>query len=125
MLATHALTSQSFPPVTSNPAPIADASVRLPLLAVQAAQALQDVTNLTPVPWPTAAEESVRLPPLATQAHTSRAFPPVSNDPFFSFQWPPSPIADTSPEADLNVRLPLLTIAAHAPLPHSSLLHSK
>lgn len=95
-LATQALTSQSFPPVTSNPfpfqwplAPIADTGVRLPLLAVQATQAFQDVTNPTPFPWPT------------------------------------SPMADTSPEADLSMRLPSLTIAAHTPLPHSSLLYSK
>ncbi len=84
--------------------------MRLPLLAVQATQALQDVTNPTPFPWPTAAEGSVRLSPLATQARTSQAFPPVTNNPPFSFQWPPAPIADSSPEADLSVRLPSLTI---------------
>ncbi len=36
--------------------------------------------------------------------------------PLFSFQWPPAPIADSSPEADLSVRLPSLAIIAHAPL---------
>ncbi len=107
------------------PSPIVDASVRLPPLAVQATQALQDVTNPTPFSWPTAAEGSVGLSPPATQACTSQAFPPVTNNPPFSFQWPPAPIADSSPEADLSVRLPSLAIIAHAPLPHSSLLHSK
>ncbi len=90
--------------------------MRLPLLAVQATQALQDVTNPTPFSWPTAAEGSVGLSPLATQACTSQAFPPVTNNPPFSFQWPPAPIADSSPEADLSVRLPSLAIIAHAPL---------
>jgi len=65
------------------PAPIADASMRLPLLAVQVTQTLQDVTNSTPSPSPTAAEGSVRLSPLATQAYTFQAFSPVSNDLFF------------------------------------------
>ncbi len=127
--ATQALTSQYFSPnyfpFQWPPAPIVDASVRLPPLAVQATQALQDVTNPTPFSWPTAAEGSVGLSPPATQACTSQAFPPVTNNPPFSFQWPPAPIADSSPEADLSVRLPSLTIIAHAPLPHSSLLHSK
>ncbi|XP_042607965.1 docking protein 6-like isoform X4 [Cyprinus carpio] len=36
------------------PAPVADVSVRLPPLEVQATQALQDITNPTPFPWPTA-----------------------------------------------------------------------
>ncbi len=131
-LATQALTSQSFPPVTSSPCPfqwppasIANASMRLPPLAVQATQALQDVTKPNPFPWPTAAEGSVRLSPLATQAYTSQAFPPVTNNPIFLFSGLQLPYQILAHRPILNMRLPSLTIAAHAPLPHSSLLHSK
>lgn len=57
MLATHALISQSFPSATSNPFPfqlpsacIADASMRLPLLAMQDTQALRDVNPIHSLP---------------------------------------------------------------------------
>lgn len=92
-LATQPPESHSFPPVMLlltpffsfqwPQAPIADASMRLPPLVAQATQALQDVRNPTHFPWPTAAEARAKLPPPATQAHTSQTFPPVTNTPFF------------------------------------------
>ncbi len=48
----------------------ADASVRLPQPAVQDTQDLQDVSTPIPIPRPSAAEASSRLPLLTTQALT-------------------------------------------------------
>lgn len=51
--------------------------MRLPLLAAQATQVPQNVTNPTHLPGlsATAADASLRLPLLASQAHTSLSFP--------------------------------------------------
>ncbi len=99
-------TSLSAPPATDNPfyfqwlpAPVTNASVRLPLLAAQATQ--QGISNPAPLLWPTVAETSTRLPPLATQAHTFHSFSHATNNPL-SFQWPPAPVVNAS------VRLPPL-----------------
>ncbi len=121
-LATQAHTFHSFSHATNNPlsfqwppAPVVNASVRLPPLAAEVTQPLQGVSNHTPFPWPGVAETSARLPQLATQAHSSQSFPPSSY-----YNLPPQ-ISEPGP----SVRLPPPTIAAPPPLPHSSLLHSK
>ncbi len=92
-------------PFQRPPAPVADTSARPPLLAVQAAQALQLFSlNITKTPWPvaTAAEASVKLPPLATQA-LACLFLMLLLTPF-PFQLPLAPITDAS------VKLPLLAV---------------
>lgn len=121
-LATQAHTFHSFSHATNNrlsfqwpPAPVVNASVRLPPLEAEVTQPLQGVLNHTPFPWPGVAETSARLPQLATRAHSSQSFPPSSY-----YNLPPQ-ISEPGP----SVRLPPPTIAAPPPLPHSSLLHSK
>ncbi len=96
-LATQTLTSHIFLllPFQRPPAPIADTSTSPPLLAVQAPPALQlfslNVTN--------PARSCLRL-----QHRPSHVFPPVTSNPFFSFQLP------LGPKADASGRLPLLVV---------------
>ncbi len=71
-LATQAPTSHIFVllPFQRPPAPVADASTSLPLVAAQADQALQPFfSRILQTMWP-AAEASAKLPPPATQALT-------------------------------------------------------
>ena len=116
LLATPACTSQYFHPVTSNPlfsfqcppAHVADISISLHLLAVQATQVLQDITHPNPFPRPTAttAEANVRLPPFVNMP-TSLPLPHATNN-HFSVQRPPAPVVNAS------MRLPPLAVqAAH------------
>ncbi|XP_056097256.1 uncharacterized protein LOC130076258 [Rhinichthys klamathensis goyatoka] len=119
--------SQFFPPAVSNPfplqwppAPVADASVRLPPLVVET-QTFHHfpatTANPSPFQWP-AAQASARPPPLATQAQASHPFPPFPPGAFLNF---PS----QTPQADLSVRLPPPIVAAQASLPYSYLLNAK
>lgn len=121
------LTSRHLLPEVSNlfpllwpPAPIADASVRLPPLAAQA-QTLHHLPVTTANPslfqWP-AAQASASLPPFATQAHASHFYP--SLPPYASLNFPPQ-----APQADLSVRLPPPIVKAPASLPYSYLLNIK
>ncbi|XP_056094663.1 proline-rich protein 36-like [Rhinichthys klamathensis goyatoka] len=121
---------QNMAPAVSNnpfsfqwpPAPVPDASARLPPLALEA-QSFQPTfttaTNPSSFQWPAApvAQASMRLPPLAAQAHFSQFQPS-----FPSHTFNPLPQA---PEANSSVRLPPPTIAAPASAPFSSLLQAK
>ncbi|XP_039527431.1 uncharacterized protein LOC120479218 [Pimephales promelas] len=117
--------SQFFPPAVSNPfplqwppAPVANASVRLPPLAAEAQTFHQfPATNPSPFQWP-AAQASARPPPLATQAQASHPFSPFPSGAYFN-------LPSQAPQADLSVRLPPPTVAAQASLPYSSLLNAK
>ncbi len=103
-LATQTLTSHIFLllPFQRPPAPIADTSTSPPLLAVQAAQALQlfslNVTN------PRGLQLKQARSCLRLQHRPSHVFPPVTSNPFFSFQLP------LGPKADASGRLPLLVV---------------
>ncbi|KAG1925403.1 proline-rich protein 36-like [Pimephales promelas] len=100
------------------PAPVANASVRLPPLAAEAQTFHQfPVTNPSPFQWP-AAQASARPPPLATQAQASHPFSPFPSGAYFN-------LPSQAPQADLSVRLPPPTVAAQASLPYSSLLNAK
>ncbi|XP_039535194.1 uncharacterized protein LOC120484211 [Pimephales promelas] len=117
--------SHFFPPAVSNPfplqwppAPVANASVRLPPLAAEAQTFHQfPATNPSPFQWP-AAQASARPPPLATQAQASHPFSPFPSGAYFN-------LPSQTPQADLSVRLPPPTVAAQASLPYSSLLNAK
>ncbi len=69
--------------------------------------------------YTTAAGASSRVPPLATQPHTSQYFSPSAMITlFFPLQWPPAPVADTSvrlpPLAEQLFRTPFLWPTATA-----------
>ncbi|KAG1936323.1 proline and serine-rich protein 1-like [Pimephales promelas] len=94
------------------PAPVPDASVRLPPLEMEA-QSFQHsfatATNPSSFQWPPAPvpDASVRLPPLALEAQSFQpAFATATNP--SSFQWPAAPVAQAS------VRLPPLAARAHS-----------